>query len=516
MTSPIERSAPLDLWLIKCLFLLAGLTLNICTTFRRAFMTSYFGLSNAQFSLFMSISYPVSFGAGLAWTLAHKRSDSQFNTIKYASVGALACFLSTFVVPSEAKLLLCLLMLGYVGFCSAIIPIICILCFQTLKDRTYFGQNFVFSVAGSLLMTQVVQFTCRVSSKGISRWFFIYPLSAAVHALFLIGVGFVERKHRGEGGKIYISTTNNDTESLGGGKDSGEFEEQNDLESNPSSVQQDQPVCFDNSPYASNLSGSSFAFTKRSNPFSLVGSGSQRPKTEFSTPRQSLLHNKRFLAVVGCGFLVSLSSNLMKILLPSYLEDYVHVNPLVESFIHTGSSIAEFLIMITFPWISRQLSFQSCFLSAVSLYFLYMTCFSMLPTSVLLKSSSGSVATGQRIVLMFILCAPLKGIASGLMNSSSSLLVSCITGKNSGAQKVYSAIVSMFAGFIAGLYGFWLALETDSLAVETSLVFRHCFLWCFVALMFSFYVFLLEKPGSACRNQNYRYEALLLDQAATE
>ena len=141
-----------------------------------------------------------------------------------------------------------------------------------------------------------------------------------------------------------------------------------------------------------------------------------------------------------------------------------------------------------------------------------MTCFSLLPASALTTTSASSkFFTAGKVTFTFVLFAPLKGIASGLLNCSSSLLVSTITRKNSAAQKIYSAVVSMLAGSIAGLYGAWIASRSDSIVQETWLVFRHCFLWCFIAFLASVYVFLMEKEEGSNRNENFRYEALLFE-----
>lgn len=462
--------------LIRGLFLTSGFVLNVCSAHRRAFLTAFHGLSHADFSLFSSFCYPVSFLAGLWWTSWHRKRRDPFALLQSASLLGLLFFLASGIpLVAGCRSLVFLCMFAYVGCMAGLMPVICIECFDSLKDRRYFGQNLMLAYVGNAVMAAVIRFIC---PKGAS-WGRLYFVALSVHLAYF-GALTAMKTHSA------FTSTAKEREALG-----------EEVENEP------LPIFFQNTPWESNMSGSAFS-SSTSRAFK---------KQPFATlPSERLWENSRYLCILVCGFFVSLSTNLMKIALPTFLEEHLKMRSWMESIVSTVGTGAEFAILLAFPKISNSFSYQGLFLISVSLYFLYLSMFCVV----------GKLGIGLDFqLLLYALNVPLKGASLGLMQCVAPLCISQECGKRSNGQKVYSAVVSMAAGFIAGLFGYWIAVSNRTFDLESSAVFRHCIFWCFVALVGALWMFLFrpEGPGAAGKRasgSSFRYEALLIDNLYSE
>lgn len=502
---PAEK-LPIRLPLIKVMFLVGGFVMHVCSSFRRAFLVNKFAFKNTEFALFMAFSYPISFLAGLLWSNLHRKSSSQFRCLTVASVAACVFFMAT-AITGFSRLATALCMFGYVASMAAIMPITCILCFQSLKDRTFFGQNFILALGGTVVMPPIVRYVCGMREGGVAAsWAPLYALALLMHVFYVGVLRLISHWHATDEDavcfkeNIYLSDVN---------RSAAEDESAGDAA--------DIPIYFTNTPYSTDMAGSSFS---RGSPLSSsVSSASIKKRSRLRRTlsssvfgADSLLNNTRFMAIVLCGFMVSISTHMMKILLPSFLEDFVKVGGTVESLVASVASAAELAAIVAFPYVAREFSYAAIFLASVSFYFAHMTSYLLLPGLCVRIVERAQIAT------LFLLFAPLKGLAAGLLQCTAPILISAVTPKRSNGQRLYSAVVSMLAGFVAGIFGY--AISEDAMPstrpgavlspVNSGLVFRHCFGWSFVALLFAFYIFVVKRPGHA-RSYDFKYEALFID-----
>jgi MFS family permease len=465
--------------LIRGLFLTSGFVLNVCSAHRRAFLTGFHGLSHADFSLFSSFCYPVSFLAGLWWTAWHRKKRDAFALLQCASLAGLAFFLATslpFVAANRAFVFLC--MFSYVGCMAGLMPVICIECFDSLKDRRYFGQNLMLAYVGNVFMALLIRIVCPKAKIGSGNWSRLYFVALATHLCYLASLSLM-KSH-----SSFIHSA----------KEHEALANEEEQENEP------LPIFFQNTPWETNMSGSSFSSSARTL--------KKLPLAGVST--EKLWENSRYLCILTCGFFVSLSTNLMKIALPTFLEEHLKMRSWMESFVSTLGTGAEFAILLAFPKISNSYSYQGLFLISVSLYFLYLSLFCVV----------GKLGIGLELqLLLYSLNVPLKGASLGLMQCVAPLCISQECGKRSNGQKVYSAVVSMAAGFIAGLFGYWIAVNNRTFDLESSAVFRHCIFWCFVALLIAVWMFLFRDGEARAKKisaNSFRYEALLIDNLYSE
>lgn len=450
--------------------------LNVCSSSRKRFMTSHFQITEAQFCLFSAFAYPVAFGAGLLWSNLHKNlcKKSYFFTLYLSTVLGLVFFLSTSLVPEYSRVS-CMLMYLYVACMSCAIPVLCGECFKVLgAEKALFGRSFVFALLGNVFVGPAVKWLCEDLN-----WRRLYQLATVLHAVFFAALLYTDCSARGP---PLAASKRMATDSTG--------------------HRQADPALayFEGTVFAPTLAGSSFS--QRESPGAFI---------------LKIFQNLRYLAVLGCGFSISLSSQIMKLSVPSFLEESAKLSNLASSALNVIGTGSEFALLLLFPGLLKFYSLVDCFVAAIACYFGH--AFIHLLVAIMLRGSS-SIHTCS---ILLVFGAPLKGAAISLIQSTAPLLISSLLsdssspGHSSLGQKFYSASFSVLAGFIAGLISYRWACSSRA---DPIFVFKNCVLWSFLAVAFVCYAFSVASPtansssGKRAKKPlavNHRYEALVID-----